>query len=293
MFGLFPRRGKLTTMAAALAAVVVFLGPVDVATAQADPAEGQSPGSDAGPAVDLPVVYLTFDSGPGPRTPEFLEVLDAWNAKATFFVIGRNAQNSPEMLAEIVRRGHAIGNHTWTHRDLTEMSPLEARTELRATNQFVARTVGLQLRCWRPPFAETTDGLIATAAKVGLSNDSWIPSGRWDVDTIDWKYGYEFVLARLQTIQAGDVVLMHGGMNPDHEDLAALMTWLETNGDKFRFETIPGCMPSIIGAAAVDATSPGTLAAVDPSTDYFATNPALWYQIQRGATYLSAFGPKP
>jgi len=230
---------------------------------------------------DRPVVYLTFDSGPGPRTTEYLDVLDQWDAKATFFVIGRNAQASPQMLREIVRRGHAVGNHTWTHRDLTELPPLEAQTELHVTNRFVAETVGLDVRCWRPPFGENSDGLKAGAAKVGLSNNSWIESGRWDVDTVDWKFGYEFVLARLQTIQAGDVVLMHGGMNPDYEDLAALMTWFEANGERYRFESLPGCGPTAI---------PASLGAVDPDTNFIDSDPALWFEIRRAAPYLNAFG---
>lgn len=233
---------------------------------------------------DRPVVYLTFDSGPGPRTPEFLEVLDRWDAKATFFVIGANAQNSPDMLTAIAERGHGLGNHTWSHRDLTQMPPLEALTELQATNGFVAETVGRTMRCWRPPFGENSDELIEIAATAGLSNESWIPSGRWDVDTVDWKHGYEFVLSRLATIEAGDVVLMHGGMNPDHEDLAALMTWLEDNGDDYRFEVIPGCDPG-----RVSSPPPDSLAATDPTTRPVATNPELWFEIQRGSAYLSAF----
>ena len=247
-----------------------------------------APGPAAAQDDSRPVVYLTFDSGPGPRTPEFLEVLDQWDATATFFVIGRNVLNSPEMLERIVEAGHTVGNHTWSHQDLTTMSELDVQAELRLTNQAVAEVTGLRPRCWRPTFGEVNDQLISVAAREGLSNDSWIPTGRWDVDTVDWKYGYEFVLARLQTIEAGDVVLMHGGMNPDHEDLAALMTWLEGNGDRFRFEALPGCA----AATAADDDPPGALAATDVSADLFADDPELWEQVHRGATYLSAFGSK-
>ena len=238
---------------------------------------------------ERPVVYLTFDNGPGPRTPEFLEVLDQWDAKATFFVIGGNARNSPEMLTEIVDRGHAVGNHTWSHRDLTQLPQLEALTELKTTNAFVAETVGRTMRCWRPPFGEADDRLIELAATAGLSNESWIRSGRWDVDTVDWKLGYEFVLSRLQTIGPGDVVLMHGGMNPDPEGLAALMTWLKESGDDYRFETLPGCSSDGRPGSDNSASPPESLAATDSATRYFITDPDLWIEIQRGSTYLSAF----
>jgi len=267
------------------------------------PAAAQQGSTDAdavSDADDRPVVYLTFDSGPGPRTPEFLEVLDKWDAKATFFVIGRHVQISPEMLGLIVGAGHAVGNHTWSHQDLTQMTALEAQTELRLANQAVVETVGLHPRCWRPTFGEVNDQLITVAAREGLSNESWIPSGRWDVDTVDWKYGYEFVLARLQTIQPGDVVLMHGGMNGDYEDLAALMTWLESNGDDYRFEALPGCRPkpvSTSGASASTGSAPGSLAATEPiagdaTNDLFNSNVDLWIDVQRGSTYLGAFGSK-
>lgn len=246
-----------------------------------------------------PVVYLTFDSGPGPRTPEFLEVLDQWDAKATFFVIGRNVHTSPEMLERIVEAGHAVGNHTWSHEDLTQKSLLEAQTDLRLANQAVIETVGLRPRCWRPTFGLVNDDLIEVAAREGLSNNSWIPSGRWDVDTVDWKYGYEFVLARLQTVGPGDVVLMHGGMNPDHEDLAALMTWLQVNGDTYRFETLPGCTPTRVPSSTPPSAgdqgptdpAPGSLAATDATFDLFNRDPTLWIEIHRGSAYLSAFGP--
>ena len=258
-------------------------------------ASAQTGGGGSGDADNRPVVYLTFDSGPGPRTPEFLEVLDRWDVEATFFLIGRNVQNSPEMVERIVEAGHAVGNHTWTHQNLTTMAPLEAQIELRLTNEAIVETVGLRPRCWRPTFGEVNDELIAVAAREGLSNESWIPSGRWDVDTVDWKHGYEFVLSRLQTIQAGDVVLMHGGMNPDHEDLAALMTWLTENGDRYRFEALPGCEPRAVarpntGNGLSTDSAPDSLASVGPMVNVFTRNPDLWVELQRGSTYLEAFG---
>ncbi len=238
---------------------------------------------------ERPVVYLTFGSGPGPGTTDYLDLLDRWEATATFFVVGQSAADSPQLLTEILERGHAIGNHTWTHQDLTRLSSLEALTELQAANRFVAETAGVEMSCWRPPFGEYTEGLIAQAAAIGLDNEGWIRSGRWDVDTRDWEHGYEHVLGELQTAGPGDVVLMHGGTNPDDEDLAALATWLEANGDDYRFEALPGCAPAADGGSG-DDEPPDSLAAADPSTDTFATDPQLWFQIQRGSAYLSAFG---
>lgn len=205
-----------------------------------------------------PVVYITFDGGPGPRTPEFLDALDQWDAKATFFVTGSHTQADPAMLARIVDRGHVLANHTWDHPDMSTVSYYEAMVQLRSTQQIVEAALGITMTCWRPPFGETNDEVQRWADEVGLTNSGWIRNGRWDVDTIDWDNGYDFVLSRLNTIQPNDVVLMHGGMNPDVEDLDALVTWFQTNGDQYRFEVLPGCAP---------ASSAGNQKAVDGSVD--------------------------
>ncbi len=192
---------------------------------------------------DRPVVYLTFDGGPGPRTPEFLDVLDRWNGKATFFVTGSHTSADPPMLNQIVARGHVLANHTWDHPDMSTLSRYEALVQLRTTQRIVESTAGITMTCWRPPFGETNDDVQGWADEIGLTNSGWLRNGRWTVDTIDWDRGYEFVLDRLNTVQADDVVLMHGGMNPDAEDLRALATWLEANGDRYRLEALPGCEP--------------------------------------------------
>ncbi len=187
------------------------------------------------------VVYLTFDGGPGPRTPEFLEALESWDAKATFFVTGSYTEKDPAMLKRIVASGHAIANHSWDHPDMTTIGDVGVRYQLQRTQFIVKEVTSIDMTCWRPPFGATNKDVQDIADANGLTNEKWIKDGRWDVDTIDWREGYDFVLKRLQTIEGGDVVLMHSGNNPDEEDLAALTTWMETNQDAYRFEALPGC----------------------------------------------------
>lgn len=254
--GVRGHKTKTLVAGAALAAFSSLLASAAQPVAADGVSAGPSPvvvesGHDlnSGPATllafeDRPVVYLTFDGGPGPRTPEFLDVLDRWNGRATFFVTGSHTRANPAMLNQIVARGHVLANHTWDHPDMSTLSRYEAMVQLRTTQRIVASSAGITMTCWRPPFGETNDEVQGWADEVGLTNSGWLRNGRWTVDTIDWDRGYEFVLGRLNTVQANDVVLMHGGMNPDAEDLRALVTWLEANGDQYRLEALPGCEPS-------------------------------------------------
>jgi len=136
---------------------------------------------------------------------------------------------------------------------MTTVSYYEALVQLKSTQRIIQAATGITMTCWRPPFGETNDQVQRWADQVGLTNSGWIRNGRWDVDTIDWDNGYDFVLSRLNTVQPNDVILMHGGMNPDVEDLDALVTWLETNGDQYRLATLPGCSPA-------SSTAPGSAA---------------------------------
>jgi len=217
-----------------------------VATAEPsiDPAVKPDPTTqpDAG---DLPVVYLTFDGGPGPRTQEFLDLLDSWDATATFFITGSHTYADPDGLRSIVAAGHVLATHTWDHPDLTTVSEGEVAIQFGLTNAIVRDITGISMTCWRPPFGMSNELVEKVAAAHGMPNSGWMANGRWDVDTIDWMFSYDFVLDRLNTITAGDVVLMHGGMNPDVGDMAALSTWLDENGDDYRFEALPDCGPPL------------------------------------------------
>src|SRR3979409_2321398 len=96
---------------------------------------------------------ITFDDGPNPAiTPKLLDLLDRYKAKATFFLIGRYIRECPELVGEISARGHIIGNHTESHRNLFWMQPAEIRVELRLTYSAIRNLLGAPPVWFRPPF---------------------------------------------------------------------------------------------------------------------------------------------
>jgi len=104
---------------------------------------GQKPG----------LVALTFDDGPDPRwTPKILDVLKAKNAPATFFVIGENMQNRPDLVKREVAEGHDVGSHTWTHPNIGEIPVGQTVVELNATQRLFEVITGRSMRLFRPPF---------------------------------------------------------------------------------------------------------------------------------------------
>ncbi|MDB5423143.1 MAG: polysaccharide deacetylase, partial [Phenylobacterium sp.] len=98
-------------------------------------------------------VALTFDDGPDGRwTPKILDILKAKHAPATFFVIGKNMSAFPELVAREVREGHDVGNHTWTHPNIGEISQAQTSVELSATQRLFETITGRSMRLLRPPF---------------------------------------------------------------------------------------------------------------------------------------------
>ena len=93
--------------------------------------------------VDGPYIALTFDDGPNATlTPKLLDLLAARHLKATFFVIGQNAADHPDILRRAVREGHEIGNHSWSHPNLGKMSNEAVRRELQKTDDIISATIG-------------------------------------------------------------------------------------------------------------------------------------------------------
>ena len=101
--------------------------------------------------VDEPYIALTFDDGPSAKlTPKLLDLLAAHHIKATFFVIGENVAEHPEIVARAAREGHEIGNHSWSHPYFARMSDDNVRSQLRRTDDAIRSAIGIgQLSCGR------------------------------------------------------------------------------------------------------------------------------------------------
>jgi peptidoglycan-N-acetylglucosamine deacetylase len=173
-------------------------------------------------------VALTFDDGPNPAiTPALLDLLARYRARATFFLIGRHVRACPELAADLVARGHAVGNHTDTHPNLLWRSSRRIREELARCQDAVAKTTGRQARWMRPPYGFRGPQLAGIVRQGG-----WAGIALWTRAAFDWKpQPPEPMIRRLARARGGEILLMHDG-DPflDRADrshvLRALEHWL-------------------------------------------------------------------
>lgn len=154
-------------------------------------------------------VALTFDDGPDPRvTPEVLDLLSEYEARATFFCIGRRAEANPGLVAEIVAHGHRVENHTYRHpKTFALYSPRSQANEVDRAQDVLGETAGRRPSFFRAPAGFRNVWLEPVLARRGLRLASWTRRG---FDTVDRRP--ERVAARLlKGLSPGDVVLLHDG----------------------------------------------------------------------------------
>ncbi|MEU0517060.1 polysaccharide deacetylase family protein [Streptosporangium sp. NPDC006007] len=150
-------------------------------------------------------VALTFDDGPGPHTARLLDILARHQARATFFVIGQMvAEDRGENLRRMVSEGHELGNHSWDHPPLTQLSEARLKYQLRSTQKIVKRLSGVRMTLMRPPYGSTDGRVAAETRREGLAQILW------NVDTLDWRDRESSIVTQRAT-QAGpgSIVLMH------------------------------------------------------------------------------------
>ncbi len=150
-------------------------------------------------------IAITFDDGPDPNvTPQILEVLKKYNAKATFFVIGNMLDNNIELLQEIITQGHKLGNHSFTHSYYFDFfSTKKVKAEIEKTNIIIEQITGEKSIYFRPPFGLTNPN-IARAIK----KNKMISIG-WSIRSLDTVKDEQTVLKRLSKVKAGDIILFH------------------------------------------------------------------------------------
>lgn len=151
---------------------------------------------------------LTYDDGPNdPHTLRLLEVLAKHNVPATFFLIGRYVQQRPDIAREIVRAGHLVGNHTFTHPALTFKSGNDVRNQLMDCRSALQDAVGEHSNLFRPPFGARRPAVLRIARKLGLE------PVMWNVTGYDWSAPPAEIIERKVTrqIRGGDVILLHDG----------------------------------------------------------------------------------
>ena len=170
------------------------------------PAEKPKPA----PAAPTPIVAnktiaLTFDDGPGPYTEKLLDILDKYDAKATFFLIGSKVSARANTLRRMQSRGHQLGNHSWSHPELNKVSAEQLASEIDQTNNAIKQAVGAKPNIIRPPYGAFNRAVLEQFRQRGMS------AVVWSVDTRDWAdRNSEIVCSRaVAGARNGAVILMH------------------------------------------------------------------------------------
>ena len=183
-------------------------------------------------------VAITFDDGPDPRwTPKILDILKAANVKATFFVVGVNAEHYPALVRRIVAEGHEIGNHTYYHPNLALCWPEHIKLELNATQLLLETITGRATTLFRPPYASDTGPTgLSELTPLKIAEDLNYLVVLENIDPQDWaKPGVDIILRRIkQQRRDGSVILLHdagGDRSQTVEALPQILDWLHTRGD--------------------------------------------------------------
>lgn len=153
--------------------------------------------------VEAPKIALTFDDGPSTAwAPALLDGLKERGVKATFFLIGENADKNPEIVKRMAEEGHLIGNHTYHHVELTKVSENEARLELADTSAVIVRITGKEPEYMRPPFG---------AWQRKLEQEIQMLPVLWTIDPLDWttENQDEIVNKVVTEAEENDIILLH------------------------------------------------------------------------------------
>ncbi|MFE6776647.1 polysaccharide deacetylase family protein [Streptomyces sp. NPDC057702] len=173
---------------------------------------------------DTPRVALTFDDGPDPvHTGQVLEILDRYDVRATFFCVGHHVVALPDLVRQLAAGGHEVGNHTWSHPFLPDLTPDQLREQLDRTAEAVERVTGQAPARFRPPYGGVNPEVLATLAEHPSTLTLW------DVDSHDWsRPGPERIAETvLRAVEPGSVVLMHEGAGDRGQTVLALPTIIE------------------------------------------------------------------
>ena len=179
------------------------------------------------------IVALTFDDGPHPQyTSEILDILEKYEAKGTFFIVGELAEKNADVVWRMYEDGHELANHTYTHPFRTTTSKL--LDEIKRTNDTIYSITGYSPKLFRPVEGQYTDDLIDAVTKEGYKVVMW----SWHLDTEDWKDpGVNKIVKKVvEGTTPGDVILFHDGGGNREQTVKALekiMPKLKEEGYKF------------------------------------------------------------
>ncbi len=177
-------------------------------------------------------ISISFDaSWGGDQTMRILDLLDEYDAKATFFLVGIWVDKYPELVKAIHERGHEIGNHSDKHPHMTQISQEKMRQELAGMSDKLEALTGVRPTLFRPPYGDYNNQVITVARSEGYE------AVQWSVDSLDWKNkGAQDLIRRATTnIQPGDIILFHNDSKYILDALPSILSFYQEQG----FQLIP------------------------------------------------------
>ncbi|NKI22495.1 polysaccharide deacetylase family protein [Paenibacillus dendritiformis] len=186
-------------------------------------------------------VALTFDDVPDNRiTPLVLDILREHNIRATFFLVGSRAKAHPDLVRRIVREGHIIGNHSYSHPLMTKLSLPAFEQQVKDAERVIEEIIGYKPRFYRPPFGEINEEQLKWAGDHGYLVVNW------DVDSNDWRglNAREVYNNVINAVRPGSIVLQHAGGSKQNGYLQGTVKALpsiikELKKQRYRFVTVP------------------------------------------------------
>ncbi|MFE9664801.1 polysaccharide deacetylase family protein [Streptomyces sp. NPDC005955] len=226
----------LTAGALAAVGIVDWLridteSPADVRSAAGDDGKGAFGSVDC---REKKCIALTFDAGPGQYTPRLLRILKEEKVPATFFLLGRkHIDTYPELVKQMAAEKHEIASHTWTHRNLTDLSTDEVREELERTNTAIEKLIGRKPTLMRPPQGRTNDDVNEISRDLGLSEVLWTVTAK------DYKTNDSDLIEERVLDQAGrdGIILLHDIYRGTVPAVPGIITELKSRG--YTFVTVP------------------------------------------------------
>jgi cellulose synthase/poly-beta-1,6-N-acetylglucosamine synthase-like glycosyltransferase/peptidoglycan/xylan/chitin deacetylase (PgdA/CDA1 family)/spore germination protein YaaH len=213
-------------------------------------------------------VALSFDDGPDPTwTPKILKILKENNVVGTFFMIGEEAQNNISTMQQVYREGHEIGNHTWFHPDISEISTTDVNLELNSTERLFAAELGVQPLYFRPPYSidQEPDTNDQAAPAYRIQNLGYVIIGD-KIDTDDWDENprkspqeiTDSVFAQIEAMQKrswlqGSIILLHDGGGDRSATVAALPVLIKALRDR-GYKIVP--VSALMGKTRTDVMPP-------------------------------------
>jgi peptidoglycan/xylan/chitin deacetylase (PgdA/CDA1 family) len=183
-------------------------------------------------------IFLTFDDGPHPTfTGNLLELLDAQQARATFFLVGEKVKKHPQLVREIVAAGHAIGNHTLHHRQLRWQRRAVVHEEIKTAQHILEDCTNASIRYFRPPYGALSPAIFSVTNEANLAMAMWslMPGDVWRAN-----HPQAIAASMMNHARDGEIILLHDGHACAPATIAALRETLPKLKERgYQFAVLP------------------------------------------------------